>query len=351
MLYQHRIAAIKRVGTYLLAQGIAPANVLRQLNLPASLLLEDDIWLDRRSSLQLSLEIARCTGDGVAGLHVAEIIQFTDYGLWGHGIQSARSLRDAIEFACREIQMIETGTRLRLREEGSLAHFSTEFLGPLGHDPQQHMEGHLLVLRKILSLAVEHIPAVAHLPYPRRSKLDMGPWFGERLEFLSDHAELVFDRGALQLPLLPLRHPISPRGPDSTARGVMNAVSQLLEFERPTAQAVAAALDINLRTMQRHLNAWGISFEDLLDQHRQRMAWEHLQSGAMSITDIAFRLGYSDSAHFSRAFRRWTGLSPRQASVQWDASRAEASQDDLAFESAAAVKRGQRRSAGRLSRR
>jgi AraC-like DNA-binding protein len=248
-------------------------------------------------------------------LRIAELIQFGDYGAWGEGVIASRTLRDAIRFAARNICAIETGTAVALREHGPNAYLSVEFLGPVRHSPLHHAEAHLFVARKILDLASEHVPAMAHLPQEHRHRGDLEPWFGERLEYGSDRVELVFDRDALPLLLQP---PLftDPDGPEGTARGIMGRIEELMEFERPTAQAVAVALNINVRTMQRHLSAWGLTFEELLDQHRQRIAQQYLQSGELSITDIAFRLGYSDSPHFNRAFRRWTGLSPRQAQTR-----------------------------------
>jgi AraC-like DNA-binding protein len=68
---------------------------------------------------------------------------------------------------------------------------------------------------------------------------------------------------------------------------------------------------MNVRRMQRHLAVWGVTFHDLLDEYRSRMALSYMQSRKYSVTDVAFRLGYSDTAHFIRAFRRWNGISPR----------------------------------------
>ena len=75
--------------------------------------------------------------------------------------------------------------------------------------------------------------------------------------------------------------------------------------------AVADELRMNPRTLQRHLAAWGLSFNEVLDDLRHRRAMAYLSDGQLSITDVAFRLGYADAAHFTRAFRRWTGKAPR----------------------------------------
>ena len=80
----------------------------------------------------------------------------------------------------------------------------------------------------------------------------------------------------------------------------------------PTIAAVAARLRMNIRTLQRHLEHAGIPFRSLLSECRQQRAFRELREGNRPIREVASRLGYSDPAHFARAFRRWTGRSPSE---------------------------------------
>ena len=80
----------------------------------------------------------------------------------------------------------------------------------------------------------------------------------------------------------------------------------------PTLGAVASKLRLNARTLQRRLSAQSLAFQTLLDDCRQRRAINELVGSRRSVARIAARLGYSGPAHFSRAFRRWTGYSPTE---------------------------------------
>jgi AraC-like DNA-binding protein len=93
---------------------------------------------------------------------------------------------------------------------------------------------------------------------------------------------------------------------------VLQAIEELMPYRRPTIQATAATLGLHVRTLERRLDAWGVPYKALLDQVRWTRALELLRTGQSSMIDVALRLGYSDNAHFTRAFRRWTGMSPRQ---------------------------------------
>ena len=73
---------------------------------------------------------------------------------------------------------------------------------------------------------------------------------------------------------------------------------------------VAAALGLSRQTLHRRLKAEGATFAQVLDRLRHRLALDHLDA-KISVSETAHRLGFSDPAAFSRAFKRWTGLSPR----------------------------------------
>ena len=64
-------------------------------------------------------------------------------------------------------------------------------------------------------------------------------------------------------------------------------------------------------TLQRHLAAEGISFKSVLNDARMGLARTYLDEGRLPIGEIAFVLGFADVSAFSRAFKRWTGRSPR----------------------------------------
>jgi AraC-like DNA-binding protein len=78
-----------------------------------------------------------------------------------------------------------------------------------------------------------------------------------------------------------------------------------------TIAAIARALATTPRTLQRRLASEGVSFQELLDAVRREMSERHLKERVLSISEIAFVLGYSEPAAFHRAFRRWHRLTPQ----------------------------------------
>lgn len=75
---------------------------------------------------------------------------------------------------------------------------------------------------------------------------------------------------------------------------------------------VSAQLGLSPRTLRRRLQNSGTSFQRVLDSARKDLAAQYLRTTHMTVSEIADRLGYTSQSNFSRAFKGWTGLSPRQ---------------------------------------
>jgi AraC-like DNA-binding protein len=75
-------------------------------------------------------------------------------------------------------------------------------------------------------------------------------------------------------------------------------------------EEVAEALGISTRTLHRKLKAEGVVFSDITDAHQHKQACALLRDARLSVEEVAEQVGYSDVSNFTRAFRRWTGLTP-----------------------------------------
>jgi AraC-like DNA-binding protein len=76
------------------------------------------------------------------------------------------------------------------------------------------------------------------------------------------------------------------------------------------ADQVAALFSMHARTLNRRLNAFGIGFQELVDEGRFEIARQMLEDSAMPVSQIAAMLDYADASAFTRAFRRWSGTTP-----------------------------------------
>ncbi len=94
-------------------------------------------------------------------------------------------------------------------------------------------------------------------------------------------------------------------------RATKNVIARLLAQGHPSISDAALALGTNVRTLQRRLAEAGTSYSELVEDVRFEKACRLLENEGLSIADIASALGYTYPAHFTRAFARWTGMTPR----------------------------------------
>jgi AraC-like DNA-binding protein len=99
-------------------------------------------------------------------------------------------------------------------------------------------------------------------------------------------------------------------GESKTTRGRVEALLiPLLHTGELAMDAVAKALGMSRQTLYRRLKAEGVNFDQVLDDLRRRMAETYLEK--LSVNETAYLVGFSETSAFSRAFKRWTGSSPR----------------------------------------
>ncbi|PQA29057.1 helix-turn-helix transcriptional regulator, partial [Amnimonas aquatica] len=92
-----------------------------------------------------------------------------------------------------------------------------------------------------------------------------------------------------------------------------------------TLEDVAGALLVSPRSLRRKLEAEGASFRGIVEEAREQLALQLLEMTDMKLDELSLHLGYADTASFTRAFRRWQGISPGQ-----HRTRARAPQDSHA---------------------
>ena len=81
----------------------------------------------------------------------------------------------------------------------------------------------------------------------------------------------------------------------------------------PTVREAAAELHVSVRTLHRRLKAAGLTYQGLVDDARRERAAELLLDRHVKLGFVAAALGYRDPANFSRAYKRWHGVTPRSS--------------------------------------
>jgi AraC-like DNA-binding protein len=149
-------------------------------------------------------------------------------------------------------------------------------------------------------------------------------YFGCRTEFLATQDSIVFEPRCRRLPVVSADPHLSDilirfceetltsrRKADVSFRvKVENAVAPLLPHGKPEAYEIAQKLHVSQRTLARRLTAEETTFTRVLDEMRSELAVRYLEDKKLSISQVAWLLGFQEVAAFTHAFRRWTGKTP-----------------------------------------
>lgn len=97
---------------------------------------------------------------------------------------------------------------------------------------------------------------------------------------------------------------------------VQGTIMMLSRESLPTLAQVSKQLNMSPRTLQRKLSDYDLTYKDLLDSIQQHLAEQYLADERLQLIEVAQLLGYSDQSAFTRAFKRWLGMTPKAYRLQ-----------------------------------
>jgi len=294
--------------------------LLSQLERPESRLTFQQELAFYRNALQL-------TGDPLIGLKLGEPFIPQRYGLFGYALLSAPTLRRAMSLAVNFGQLTFSFFSFEFGERDGRAWFAMKDPPPI--EPALHD----VYLDRDMAAAVIDFGAIMGQPIPLQAihlahdghghQQDYRDYFGCDVRFSSYPSKLVISADLLDRPL--------PQADRETSRYFRQQCQMLIARlksqshladdvrmillakpgEFPTVEQAAERLNLSTRTLRRRLKAEGSSFRELLDEVRFQMAREYLGETRLPLAEVSWLLGYTEPGNFSHAFKRWSGLSPR----------------------------------------
>jgi AraC-like DNA-binding protein len=305
--------------------GYDAAPIMREVGIDAAILDKPDAPVPMSSVVLLIARAVETTGDANLGLHLAECAELESFDVHLYAMLSSPTLGAAYERLCRYQRLINDRTRVELEVRGEQAVLRHSMPGGLPA-PRQSVEFVLAAWVRSGRVATgQHWRPIevrfAHPEPPDSSH--HARFFDAPIRFSTGENTLVLPAASLELPckgsnpgLLSVldryaadRLELVPRSESVADRARTALATEILDGE-PSASALARRLRMSVRTLNRSLAAEGTTYRKLLDQLRCDLATRHLADDRVSISEVAFLLGFSDISAFHRAFRRWTGRTP-----------------------------------------
>ncbi|MZR63902.1 AraC family transcriptional regulator [Alcanivorax sp. DP30] len=251
----------------------------------------------------------------------------TTFGMLGFAILSSQNLQEAMQLFLRHIRMTSSYSRITPASgngEALLRADNSQLPADVRNFLVERELATLITLERDLAPLDMRAQAV-RFQFPE-------PSYAHRVEgILGIVPEYDFPTNECAFPVEMLKMPLSQSNPAtrqaceeecrrllqtmSDRSGLASQVRDRLVNSAslfPSMQSLADDMNIHPKTLRRRLAKEGVIFSDLLEEVRRAIAEELLANTELSHEEISVRLGYSETSAFSRAFKRWNSVSPRQ---------------------------------------
>jgi AraC-like DNA-binding protein len=302
--------------------------LLRRAGLSRTQIEDPHARISVRSQIVFLDLIAKAIDDDLLGFHLAQNFDLRMIGLLYYVFASSETFGEALGRVARYSSIVNEGFRVTVRE-GREIDVILETVGIPRRLNRHQIEFSLATFVRACREIIKRRLTANQVRFVHRRSLpaEMSIFFGGDVEFGADIDQVTFSRSILGTAVASadpylnkllikqyedvLSHRKLNRNP--LALKVENAIVPLLPHGKANAKDVARKLGMSQRTLARHLASEGLTFVGMLKELRMDLAKRDLADRNLSITQIAWLLGYKDVSSFTHAFKRWTGDTPRAA--------------------------------------
>ena len=306
------------------AAGVEPAAVLSAAQVDP-VRSNDPLLRITDSDINAIYERAvAATGDEYFGLRVAAYIMPGMLHALGYALLASDTLEDFCQRVVRYWALVAQSADLSVSDDGGVLRLRCMVRKPgLCFETQDTFVALVVRLMRMVSgEAFRPLRVELLRPLPAMGDRAFREVLGCPVAFGRDASNLYFDLAQMRQPLpgasrelarhndeIVMRY-LEKLDSDDIVNRVRVQIARGLSGGNFNRADIASSLHMSATTLQGKLARAGASFQHLLDQTRHELALGYIEQSRLSITEIAFMLGFSDLSNFIRAFRRWTGKSP-----------------------------------------
>jgi AraC-like DNA-binding protein len=320
------IAFVKAILRAYERRGASPAEVLRQSQIPPELLDDPKAHITARQMEAFSEGAMKQLDDEALGWF-SRRLPWGSLGMLCRASLPSPDLGVALKRWFRHHRLLTDDIELRLETAAGRATVSIVESRDLGEMREFCLVSYLRYVHGYACWAVDSRISLIEVgfPFPLPPHGSVYPLlFPGPVSFDAASAHFVFDAKYLALPqrrddvalraMLQRALPLTVR--QYRRDRLLGQRVRRLVYEHPAemhdADGIARQLHVSTRTLHRHLRQEGVSLQELKDEVRRERAVELLCRTEKAVKQVAFAVGFADEKAFSRAFKEWTGHSPRE---------------------------------------
>ena len=333
MTTRHSINGLVEILTWMESLDYDREALLKNTHIEPERLTDPNETVGNKEELTFYQNLLDVSNDPSIYLKAGMTLNIGAYGLWGLALLSSPTVGKAIEFGLQYIAFSYTYNHIAFlndKNTSSLTITSLQNLGPLN---QPMVERDIAAIYMIFTALLQNSDPLDHIrvSWECRDENESALYqqlFNCPVIFNCTVNEVVFDHSLINHEL-PQKNPLTMKLcqqhldqqlPSIKIGDTLSAQIEQYFVRTPAFKAnihdCAQELNISTRHLNRVLSNEGTSFKISLDQFKRNLAERYLCQTNMKLEEIAERIGYSDAASFSHAFKRWAGMSPRKFAEQ-----------------------------------
>lgn len=311
-------------------QGVDSQELFARAGVPFVSATEQSTLIDVSNSNTLYALAVEATRDPSFGLSVAQCIPPTLFKAAGYSLYASNSLHDF----CQRLEQFFGSLNIEARQNFDASYEVDESQGiyrlvlkvtepDLCFENVDTWVAYIVKVCRGISgprFAPKRVELIR--PVPTNSEEAYHRYFRASVHFAAKHNAIYFDKKDICAPALAASGELAKQFDDiskayilgldhsDVVKGVKRNIVKLLPTGDCSRENVAKALNVSARSLNAKLSECDTSYQELLEELRSKLAQQYLDNKHLSLTQIGYQLGFSDTSSFARAFRRWTGQSP-----------------------------------------
>jgi AraC-like DNA-binding protein len=309
------------------AAGLPLAPLLEKAGLTTEDVDDASRWIEVSAQVRFLKIAADALQDDLLGFRLSQGFDLREAGLLYYILSSSESFADAMSNGQRYTRIVNEGIALKF--EASRAGITISCAGVERLSDRHQFEFWMFSIVRMCRQITGSRIAPKH--FSVRHVRDATPpecrsFLGCEVTFGADVDEIVLPALVNTLPLVGTDRylhemlvqyadeALANRTPERTSirSKVEHVIGPLLPHGKAKASTIAKELGVSHRTLARQLAAEGQTFSGILDQNKADLAKSYLTHGDLSISQIAWLLGYREVSTFTHAFKRWYGVTPSE---------------------------------------
>ena len=309
--------------------GVEVGSLLKKAGLTLHQIEDAAVRLKVRDQISFLNLAANALEDDLLGFHLAQSPDLRELGLLYYVSASSEMLSVALQRAARYSSITNEGVFLKYIEGKDIV-IAFHYVGVSRHKDRHQIECFMTILIRLCQQLTGHrvMPSRVSLIHRRNNaSSEFVKFLGGNVDFGEFVDELTFASAIKQMSVVSADPYLNkfliahfekmlsdrPKRHGSFQSSVENAIVPILPHGKVRASEIARRLGMSQRSLARRLSLEGQTFSSVLEGLRSNLAESYLAEEDLSISQIAWLLGYQEVSAFTHAFKRWTGTTPREA--------------------------------------